>query len=95
MLHTAYINVAIAIILRPKRSLYDLQKPSYEKSRLRFTQRWAWPILKGPPIELGVKLFFGGSGPFVGQVDTKFTLPPSSSRSKQKCLGLYITEDDD
>ena len=31
-------------------------------------------------MELGGKLFFGGSGPLVGRVDTKFTLPPPSSR---------------
>ena len=52
LLHKSYINVAIAVILSLKLSLYDLQGRSNEKSVIRETyktgrgQKGVWPRQK-------------------------------------------------
>ena len=59
LIHKSYINVAIAKILMYLKSFYDLQEPRYGKSAKRGKQKWAWPILRGPPIDSDSGLFFG------------------------------------
>ncbi len=51
LLHKSYINVAIANILVYLKSFYDLQRPRYGNSATRGKQKWAWSILRGPPVE--------------------------------------------
>ena len=80
LLHKSNINVAIANILPYSKSRYDLPRPKYKNLGSRETEKWARLILRGPPIELGLKLFFGESRPPVGRLDTQISLPLSISR---------------
>ena len=81
LLHNSYINVVIANILLYRMSLYDLQKPKYKNHRGAQKEKWAWPIFGGPPMELGLKLFFGDTRPPVAQLDTGIRLLTPMSRS--------------
>ena len=90
LLHKSNINVAIANILPYSKSRYDLPRPKYKNLGSRETEKWARLILRGPPIELGLKLFFGESRPPVGRLDTQISLPLSIPRLSQKFHGLYL-----
>ena len=63
LLHNSNINVAIPVILLYQKSLYDLQRPKYKNPNLRMNKKWVRPILRGPPIELGLQLFLVNLNP--------------------------------
>ena len=77
LLHKFNINVSIAKNLLYRLSPYDLPRPKYKNSASRDSERWAWSIFRGPPIELDIQLFFGESGPSLGQMSINISWLPS------------------